>query len=254
MCAHAKKGSRSQLHFEPLDDYFTTFLGALQCVHALYAPDCTKQGKTHGGKGSAKLSQGVGSSKFRHFTKGSTTKVLLTRPKFAQSIRSPYKLFRLFPHYAGDKGLHLLEFETVWGVRVDNSSLFALVFKYFRQVMGQALLGHFHWGWVKGSTITVIMPMSQASTCGWVRAKGPTRSAPKQWKLDVHVKSYNPVSATSPLSKSKKEKIIKSGAISKERVSVHWQAQCQAKGQGTEKSFSTVQDSNQCHQTHCNSP
>ena len=41
VCTHAKKGSRSQLHFEPLDDYFTTFLGDLQCVHAFYAPDCT---------------------------------------------------------------------------------------------------------------------------------------------------------------------------------------------------------------------
>ena len=134
-------------------------------------------------------------------------KVLFARPIFAQSIRSPYKLFGLFPHYVGGKVFHLLEFETVWGVRVENSSLFALVFKYFRQVMGQALLGHFLWGWVRGSTITIIMLMSQAITCGWVRAKGPTRSAPKQWKLDVHVKSYNPVSATSPLSKSKKEKL-----------------------------------------------
>ena len=40
-----------------------------------------------------------------------------------------------------------------------------------------------------GSTITIIQTMCQACTCGRVLARGPTPSAPKQWKSDVHVKS-----------------------------------------------------------------
>ena len=48
--------------------------------------------------------------------------------------------------------------------------------------------------------------MSQASSCGRVGASGQTLSAPKQWKLDVYVKSQKPVSARMPLTKIKKEK------------------------------------------------
>ena len=38
---------------------------------------------------------------------------------------------------------------------------------------------------------------------------GQTPSDPKQWKLDVHVKSENPVRARSPPTKSKTEKIVR---------------------------------------------
>ena len=31
--------------------------------------------------------------------------------------------------------------------------------------------------------------MRQAVICGWVQAPSPTPSAPKEWKLDVHVDS-----------------------------------------------------------------
>ena len=60
--------------------------------------------------------------------------------------------------------------------------------------------------------------MCQARTCGRVLARGRTPSAPKQWTSDVHVKSQNPVSARSPLTKSKKKyregSNIKSGRVS----------------------------------------
>ena len=67
----------------------------------------------------------------------------------------------------------------------------------------------------------------------------PTPSAPKQWKSDGSVKIYKSVSARSPLTKSKKEKIIERAAIWK-CVSVHWRAQCNAKWPRTAGSFSTL--------------
>ena len=48
---------------------------------------------------------------------------------------------------------------------------------------------------------------------GRVLAHGPTPSAPKWWKSDVYVKSYIPVRARLPLTKSKEEKLIESAAI-----------------------------------------
>ena len=60
--------------------------------------------------------------------------------------------------------------------------------------------------------------------CGQVRAPGPTLSAPKQWKLDVHVESRDPVSARSPLTEFEGEKITESAAIWKRAVSLTWHA------------------------------
>ena len=45
--------------------------------------------------------------------------------------------------------------------------------------------------------------------------QGLSSSSPKQWKSDGSVKIYNSFSARSPLTKSKKEKIIESAAIEK---------------------------------------
>ena len=48
----------------------------------------------------------------------------------------------------------------------------------------------------------------------WASAgQGPSPSSPKQCKLDGRVKIYISVSARSPLTKSKKKKIIESAAI-----------------------------------------
>ena len=44
---------------------------------------------------------------------------------------------------------------------------------------------------LRGSTIAIITPMRQARTCGRVWPQGPTSSAPKQSKLDVHVNGQN---------------------------------------------------------------
>ena len=100
-------------------------------------------------------------------------------------------------------------------MRIEKPSQLALFFKYVLQFMGQALFGHF----LRGSTITITTPICQASTCGQLVAKGQTPSAPKQWKSDVHIKSYKPVSARLPLTKSKKKSYrgcsnIKSACVS----------------------------------------
>ena len=48
----------------------------------------------------------------------------------------------------------------------------------------------------------------------WASAgQGPGSSSPKQCKLDGGVENYNFVSARSPLTKSKKKKVIESAAI-----------------------------------------
>ena len=64
------------------------------------------------------------------------------------------------------------------------------------------------WLLLWGSTIDIITPMRKACPCGRVLAPGRTGtpSAPKQWKLNVHVKGLNSVSARSSLNKSKKKK------------------------------------------------
>ena len=75
--------------------------------------------------------------------------------------------------------------------------------------------------------------MSQAHTCGRVRAAAPTPGASylKQWKSDVHVKSYNSVSARSPLTKSKKKNYRERTQRSNinERVLLHCRAHCHAR-------------------------
>ena len=73
------------------------------------------------------------------------------------------------------------------GGSVEKPSLLALVFKYFRHVKQWAK--HLLWLLLQGSesTIAMITPMRQARTCGQVLALGPTPSASKQWKSDVHV-------------------------------------------------------------------
>ena len=71
--------------------------------------------------------------------------------------------------------------------------------------------------------------MPRASTCGRVEALGPTPSAPKQMKSDVHVKILNFVCARSPVTKFERKTIVESAAIYK-RVSVHWLPHCHAIG------------------------
>ena len=73
-----------------------------------------------------------------------------------------------------------------WGLK--NPSvwlLFSSILDNSRKNEGQALLWHL----LGGFTIAIIMPMSQTSTYGQVRALGQAPSAPKQWKSDVHVQS-----------------------------------------------------------------
>ena len=75
-----------------------------------------------------------------------------------------------------------LEQSCGWGLK--NSHCRPLFFKCFQQFKGKywpALLQF----WLLGSTINIIAPMCQASTCGPCQ----TPSAPKQWKSDVYVKS-----------------------------------------------------------------
>ena len=63
------------------------------------------------------------------------------------------------------------------------------------------------------------MPMCQAHTCGQVRGPRPN-SRRSKWKSDVHVKSKNSVSARSPLTKFKREK-MRDSAEYKATVSGH---------------------------------
>ena len=74
-----------------------------------------------------------------------------------------------------------------WGLKNphrDCGPLFSSIFDNSRENNGQAPFVTL----VRGSTIAIITPMCQASTCGRHLAPGQTWSAPKQWKLDVHVK------------------------------------------------------------------
>ena len=61
---------------------------------------------------------------------------------------------------------------------------FSSIFDNSRKNTGQALLQFL----LLGSTIAKIRPMCQARTCARVLSQGPTPSAPKQCKSDVHVK------------------------------------------------------------------
>ena len=74
----------------------------------------------------------------------------------------------------------------VWGVGLKHPHYGASVGPHF-QVFSKNCLSLLLWG--SQSTIALITPFLQASTCGKVLAPGQTQTAPKQWKLDVHVKS-----------------------------------------------------------------
>ena len=76
----------------------------------------------------------------------------------------------------------------VWGVRFEKLSLWAC-FQVFSTIQGKIRARHLLGLLLRGSAIAIITHVRQARTCGRVQAPGPTPSAPKQWKLDVHVKS-----------------------------------------------------------------
>ena len=63
----------------------------------------------------------------------------------------------------------------------------------------------------KPLTVGVFWSIFDNSRTGRNRAQGPTPSAPKQWKSDVHVKSYNPVSARSATDEIQERKNYKEG-------------------------------------------
>ena len=68
---------------------------------------------------------------------------------------------------------------------------------------------------LRGSTIAIIsahVPGQHMWASAGPSGQGPSSSYPKQWKSVGRVKSYDSVSARSPLTKSKKEK-IESAAI-----------------------------------------
>ena len=84
-----------------------------------------------------------------------------------------------------------------------------------------------------------------------VHVAGSWPRAPIQvWKSDVHVKSWNPVSTRSPLTK-----------LWRKRMREQYKGACVSPLTGSvlhkmviAKSFSTLQAINQCCQTHCDSP
>ena len=82
-----------------------------------------------------------------------------------------------------------------------------------------------------GYTVAIITAHAPGRTSGRVQAPGPTPSAPKQRKSDVHVKSQNPVSGSARdrhWRYSRKHNHRECSNI-KEHVWVHWQAHCHAK-------------------------
>ena len=66
---------------------------------------------------------------------------------------------------------------------------------------------------LRGSTVAIISAHVPGQHMWASAGPGPSSSSPKQWKSDGSVKIYNSVSARSPLTKSKKERIIESAAI-----------------------------------------
>ena len=66
---------------------------------------------------------------------------------------------------------------------------------------------------LRGSAIAIISAYVPGQHMWASACPGPSSTSPKQCKSDGHVKIYNSVSARSPLTKSKKEKIIESAAI-----------------------------------------
>ena len=82
-----------------------------------------------------------------------------------------------------------------------------LFFKYFQQFKEKPMAKPFLSLLLSGYTIAVIMPMHQASTCGWVLAPGQTPRAPKQWKARSLILMLRADSARSPLTKFKKKSV-----------------------------------------------
>ena len=101
---------------------------------------------------------------------------------------------------------------SVWGERVEKSWVWATICSVISIILVKTTARPFLALMLRGYTIAVITSMCQACRCGRVRAKGPTPSAPKQSKLHVHVRSWNPFSAKSPLTKVKKRNNIESTA------------------------------------------
>ena len=81
-------------------------------------------------------------------------------------------------------------------------------FQVFSTIHGPSTLWHFLWG----STMTVIITMLQASTCGWVLAPGPTQVLPYHgsWMFMFRVKT---LSAPYYHWRNPRKKIIESIAI-----------------------------------------
>ena len=133
------------------------------------------------------------------------------------------------------------------GVRVENSHCWPL---FSSSIFDNSWAKHFFGHFLGGSSIILITPMRQARTCGRVLDPGPTPSAPKQWKSDVHVKSLNPVRARSKMTKSKEHSNIKSTQTCQ---CTAWLSATQ-NGQGAAENFFTVLESNPSRLTHCKSP
>ena len=137
---------------------------------------------------------------------------------------------------SGDKGEDE-EWETTgcrhriqqWGLK--NPQRGPLFFKYFfLTIQGKETAAPFQSILLWGHTIAIITwPMCQACTCSRVRAQGPTPSAPKQWKLDIHLQNSNPVSGDSAWESHwrnpRKTKLHRESNNINARVSVHWRAQ-----------------------------
>ena len=81
--------------------------------------------------------------------------------------------------------------------------------------------------------------------------QGPSSSSPKQWKSDGRVKIYNSVSARSPLTKSKKKKILESAAIYKCACQCTDGLSAAQNGRGAAERFSTHHESNPSRPTLC---
>ena len=106
--------------------------------------------------------------------------------------------------------------KSVWGMRVENSSVWATVFSVLiiqaktMAISFQALL---LWGYTTARiTAQARWGRVLASSSHWPNSKCSKNSgAPKQWKQDVHAKSFNPVSTRSKvdsqLTNSRKSKL-----------------------------------------------
>ena len=110
-----------------------------------------------------------------------------------------------------------------WGLKtLHYGPLFSSIFDNLRKKPCAFVTFALSWDW--GSTINIITPVGQASTCGRVLALSLTPSAPKQWKLDVKF-----LSARDSYWRNPRKRKYRVCSNIKARRSVHWLAQCQAK-------------------------